>query len=190
MRKFIIGFIVVFSLIVFKALYFDSSQKKGDFDPAFHIEGNTTATFTLKDTEGKDYTISQYGDKFVVDGYDNKLVVFNFFATYCSGCRKEIPMLVDLKKKYGDKIQIIGVAVDNDLSNDKLKEFKEEFSSNYSMANGSKNNLEWAICSTLPAGSCNAIPLNILYTKGQYRLSEKGAGEDLGYIENVISTIP
>lgn len=43
-----------------------------------------------------------------------KVVMINFFATWCPPCREEIPALVDLAKKYGDKVVIVGLSVDED----------------------------------------------------------------------------
>lgn len=187
MRLFIIGFILIISLIVYKALFLDSPQKQTQNDPAtaFHIEGNTTATFTFNDTEGKEYIVAQYGDQFIVEGYDNNLVVFNFFGTYCPGCRKEIPMLVDLQNKYGNKVQIIGISVDDGLTKDKLKEFKSEMGANYSMNVGT-DRLRSLMCQTLPEGSCRGIPLTVVYSKGKLQIFNEGMGADLSYIENLI----
>lgn len=187
MRIIIIGFIVAISLIVYKAMFLDSISRTTDPATAFHIDGNATATFTIKDTEGKDYTVAQYGDRFIVEGYDNKLVVFNFFATYCPACKMEIPMLIDLKNKYEDDIQIIGISVDEDLTNDKLENFKSEFGVNYTMNVGT-DRLRSLMCDTLPQGSCGSIPLTVIYSKGKLQTFQKGVGGDLSYIEKFISS--
>jgi thiol-disulfide isomerase/thioredoxin len=187
MRLFIIGFILIVSLIVYKALFLDSSHKQTQADPstAFHIDGNATATFTFKDTEGKEYVVAQYGDRFIVEGYDNNLVVFNFFGTYCPACRQEIPMLTELKEKYGDKVQIIGVSVDKDLSTEQLKDFQDEMDVEFSMSAG-KGRLLHATCSTLPEEACHFIPLTVVYSKGKLQTYNVGA-EELSYIENLIA---
>lgn len=187
MRMFIIGTVLAIFLIVYKALYLDSPQKQTQNDPAsaFHIEGNTTATFTFNDTDGKEFVVAQYGDQFIVEGYDNNLVVFNFFGTYCPACRQEIPMLTELKEKYGDKVQIIGISVDKDLSIEQLKDFKDEMDVEFSMTPG-KGRLLHATCSTLPEEACHFIPLTVVYSKGKLQTYNVGA-EELSYIENLIS---
>ena len=38
----------------------------------------------------------------------------NFWATWCPPCREEIPELIELKKQYGDRLQIIGISEDDD----------------------------------------------------------------------------
>lgn len=46
--------------------------------------------------------------------WDGKVLVINFWATWCAPCLREIPAFVDLQKKYGDKgLQFVGVAFDD-----------------------------------------------------------------------------
>jgi thiol-disulfide isomerase/thioredoxin len=47
--------------------------------------------------------------------YQGKVVLVNFWATWCDPCRAEIPYLIDLNRKYGPKgLAIVGVALDDE----------------------------------------------------------------------------
>jgi thiol-disulfide isomerase/thioredoxin len=46
--------------------------------------------------------------------WDGKVVLINFWATWCPPCRMEIPELLELKKVYGDRLEIIGISEDDD----------------------------------------------------------------------------
>jgi thiol-disulfide isomerase/thioredoxin len=46
--------------------------------------------------------------------WGGKVVLVNFWATWCPPCREEIPELIELKKQYGDRLQIIGISEDED----------------------------------------------------------------------------
>jgi thiol-disulfide isomerase/thioredoxin len=46
--------------------------------------------------------------------YHGKVVLINFWATWCPPCREEIPEMIALANKYKDNLQIIGVSMDDD----------------------------------------------------------------------------
>jgi thiol-disulfide isomerase/thioredoxin len=50
-----------------------------------------------------------------IDQHKGKVVVLNFFATWCAPCREEIPGLVNLRRRYPvDKVTILGISLDED----------------------------------------------------------------------------
>jgi thiol-disulfide isomerase/thioredoxin len=50
-----------------------------------------------------------------LDQYKGKVVLVNFWATWCDPCKTEIPWLIDMNKKYGPKgLVILGVAMDDE----------------------------------------------------------------------------
>src|SRR5205823_3700215 len=59
-----------------------------------------------------------------------KVVLVNFWATWCPPCRAEIPDLVALQARYGDKVQVIGVSQDEG-SVEVVKRFAAEQHMNY-----------------------------------------------------------
>lgn len=68
-----------------------------DPDPAPAFKG--------KDLEGKEISL---------DVYRGKVVLLNFWATWCGPCRAEIPSLIQLQTKYKDQMQILGMNVDDE----------------------------------------------------------------------------
>jgi thiol-disulfide isomerase/thioredoxin len=65
-----------------------------------------------------------------------KVVLLNFWATWCPPCREEIPMMTDLQKRFKDKLQIVGISMD-DSSADEVKQFTEEMKIDYQIVMGS-----------------------------------------------------
>src|SRR5215470_10809379 len=61
--------------------------------------------FSLKEFGGKDLSL---------EAFRGKVVLLNFWATWCGPCREEIPGLIALQKHYAEKLQIIGLVVDED----------------------------------------------------------------------------
>lgn len=63
-----------------------------------------------------------------------KVVVLNFWATWCPPCIKETPAFVELQEEYGARgLQFVGVAIDN---KDKVKDFMDTYGVNYPMLIG------------------------------------------------------
>ena len=62
--------------------------------------------------------------------WKGKVVFINFWATWCPPCRAEIPVLIDLANRYKDRLQIVGVSLDDDGPQD-VKKFAEHFGINY-----------------------------------------------------------
>lgn len=60
--------------------------------------------------------------------YKGKVLVLDFYATWCGPCREETPHLVALQKKYGDQgLQIVGLNVGGDDDREKVPAYAREF---------------------------------------------------------------
>ncbi|HTS10665.1 MAG TPA: TlpA disulfide reductase family protein [Candidatus Limnocylindrales bacterium] len=62
--------------------------------------------------------------------WHGKVVLLNFWATWCPPCREEIPEMIELASRYKDRLQVIGVSMD-DGSVDDVKAFVKEEGMNY-----------------------------------------------------------
>ena len=62
-----------------------------------------------------------------------KVVIVNFWATWCGPCRAEVPDLVALQAKYKDTLQVIGISED-EAGVDVVKRFAAEHRINYPIA--------------------------------------------------------
>lgn len=89
--------------------------------------GETTiAAMTFADLDGKPQGFGQWR---------GKVVVVNFWATWCAPCREEIPLLVKLQEKYRDYgLQLVGVAIDQP---EKVRPYALEMGMNFPILIGS-----------------------------------------------------
>ncbi len=76
--------------------------------------------FTLKDMHGVDVTLASF---------KGKVILLNFWATWCGPCRAEIPSLVELQEQYADDLVVLGLSVDDTA--EKLLPYAAEFKMNY-----------------------------------------------------------
>jgi len=82
--------------------------------------------FTLKDSSGRDVNLADY---------KGKVILLDFWATWCGPCKVEIPWFVEFQQKYGAQgFQVIGVSYDD--TPDKLKPFMTAMKMNYVVLQG------------------------------------------------------
>src|SRR5215475_8154091 len=77
-----------------------------------------------KDVNGKELSL---------EAYKGKVVLLNFWATWCGPCRAEIPGLIRIQEVYKDRLQIIGMDVDDD-DPEQLRAFVKNRGINYPVA--------------------------------------------------------
>jgi len=82
--------------------------------------------FTLKDVNEKEITLASY---------KGKVILLDFWATWCGPCKIEIPGFVEMQNAYGPKgFQVIGISIDDRA--DQLKPFVDEYKMNYPVLQG------------------------------------------------------
>lgn len=75
---------------------------------------------TLQSLDGAPQTLA---------GLRGKILVINYWATWCAPCREEIPLFVRLQREYAAKnVQFVGIAIDQV---DKVRTFAREFNVDY-----------------------------------------------------------
>lgn len=82
--------------------------------------------FTVTTLDGKQLSLADL---------KGKVVIVDFWGTWCPPCKAEIPHFVELKKQYGDKLEIVGMTWENGQQGDaviaKVKKFASETGINY-----------------------------------------------------------
>ncbi len=94
-----------------------------------------------------------------ISDYTGKVVVLDFWATFCPPCLEEIPHLNDLKNKYGTDLHIVGLHVGGEEDQAKVPEFVERLKINYALAYPDD-----ALTGAL-MGTNNAIPQTYVFNR-------------------------
>src|SRR6202140_1611726 len=108
-----VGVIVATVLLLIGATYYADKKTRVSSNVAAHKDysadksiGLPAPTVHFKDLDGKDTSL---GD------YNGKVVLVNFWATWCDPCREEIPWLIDMQQKYSAKgFTVLGIAMDEE----------------------------------------------------------------------------
>ncbi|HEY1111789.1 MAG TPA: redoxin domain-containing protein [Opitutaceae bacterium] len=130
--------------------------------------------WSLKDLEGK--VVSS-------DSLKGKVVVLDFWATWCPPCRAEIPGYVELQKQYGkDGLVIVGASAD-EAGPAVVKEFAAKMGINYTMLMADE-----AISSAF--GGVEALPTTFLIDRnGQIRDRKVGMEEKAEYEQKIVAVL-
>jgi cytochrome c biogenesis protein CcmG/thiol:disulfide interchange protein DsbE len=118
------------------------------------------------------------GQKVDLSSYRGKVVLLDFWATWCDPCREEIPHFVQLQDKYGNRgLQIIGVSMDD--GPEPVREFAQRFKMNYPVVMGNAKTGELY-------GGVLGLPIAFLITRDG-RISAKHIGAtDISVLENEV----
>lgn len=143
------------------ALLFGAWVARSLLDAGGSRDAGTLLAVSLPDLAGEQQALGQW---------KGKLLVVNFWATWCAPCREEMPMFVEAQRTHGAKgLQFVGVAVDDA---GKVRQFAESIGLNYPSLIGGYGAME--LSRTL-GNSLMALPFTVVVGRdGQIMLTHLG----------------
>ncbi len=117
--------------------------------------------FEMKDLDGKVHSVSEW---------DGKVLVLNFWAPWCSPCKKELPIFIELQEKYAVQgLQFLGLAVDTPAE---VKNFLQELPLNYPTLVGENEAMDIA---RIYGNNIGALPYTVIINRsGKIVFTRKG----------------
>jgi thiol-disulfide isomerase/thioredoxin len=109
-------------------------------------------TARLPDIEGRPQALEQWR---------GKVLVVNFWATWCAPCREEIPVFMKVQDKWAARgLQVVGIAIDD---TDKVRPYAAELKINYPILVGGLDGIELA----RQAGNrLGGLPFTVVFDRG------------------------
>jgi thiol-disulfide isomerase/thioredoxin len=103
-RLALIGAAVLFAGVGVGASWWLRPPEPATAEPAAHSQSSNVWEYRLPDLAGREQDLAQWR---------GKVVVINFWATWCPPCREEIPAFIRLQERYAKAgVQFLGLAVD------------------------------------------------------------------------------
>ncbi len=148
--------------------------KQEETQPATDNETNKQveqSSIVLHTTGGMQITLKATPKGIIFEGYEGKVVIVNFFATWCPPCKAEIPHLADIQSAFKENLQIIGVLMEENKEDITIQKFEKMMGINYPVANSPENFL---LSDAL--GGIKSLPTTVMYDKnGDYFTHYVGA---------------
>ena len=150
MKKYSIFFLILFGLSITGCKKNVKVEPENKTNPA--VENSESSglapNFDLTSTDGKNIKLSDF---------KGKVVIVDFWATWCPPCRKGIPDLIELQKEFKNNLVVIGISLDQDTKSDVVP-FIKKYGINYPIVYGTNQVI-------MDYGSINAIPTSFVINK-------------------------
>ena len=123
---FVALFVAILAMLA-SGKYLDRVRKHGPMKLVGNVQGKAAPDFALASLDGKKVKLSDFR---------GKAVLLNFWATWCSPCKVEMPWFEQLQKQYGrDGLVVLGVAMD-DSKPATIAKFASDLGVNYQVLLG------------------------------------------------------
>ncbi len=128
MTKIVLSIVLVLSIYIFSVNMNGNKSTDISKDNVIgKLDGDKAPDFSLKSVEGKTIKLSDY---------KGKVVIIDFWATWCGPCRRGIPDLVSIQKEFKDDLVIIGISLDAEKTIKDVPGFVKSYSINYPIVYG------------------------------------------------------
>ncbi len=142
----------------------DKQQNEQESQKVLKEKKSEENIINLSTIENKTIKLTAIKEGIIFENYKGKIILLDFFATWCPPCLAEIPHLNAIQTSYQDQVQLIGILMEENKSNDEMENFKFENSITFPITNSPANfQLSQAL------GGIESLPTMVMYDKnGEY----------------------
>lgn len=162
--------ILIYGIVALCLLGLYLAGRRTASKPKPYTAGNSAPDFTLTGIDGKKLSLSDY---------HGKVVLLDFWATWCTPCRAEIPQFVEMQNRYASQgFQVVGISMDDDAK--PVKEFYQQFKMNYPVAVGDDKLAQ-------SFGGVLGLPVNFVIDRDGHIVKKFLGATDVSVIEQTVT---
>lgn len=155
--------LITVMLLIMTTTLFGCEGKSSQIGKTPEAAGN------IDDEKAPDFTLlTLNGEEVKLTDYSGKIVILDFWATWCAPCRKGIPDLVSIQNEYKDEIVVIGISLDQPSTQRNIQLFIDHFGINYPVVLGTQE-------VSVAYGYIQAIPTSFIID-GERNIVQKHVG--------------
>jgi thiol-disulfide isomerase/thioredoxin len=140
--------------------YFGNRPPASPATPSVRLaQPRALESFSVRDLDGREVATA---------AWSGKVVVVNFWATWCLPCRREIPELVALQNRHRDRLVVVGI-IDDKAPDSTVREFMSSLGVNYPVVRST-----FELAQRFP--SVEVLPMTVVVDR-QTRIASVRAGE-------------
>jgi thiol-disulfide isomerase/thioredoxin len=150
MEKIMLKNLLAIMLLILTTTLFSCEGRSSQFGNLLKTASNTD------DEKAPDFTLlTLSGEEVKLTDYPDKIVILDFWATWCGPCRRGIPDLVSIQNEYKEEVVVIGISLDQPSTQRNIQPFIDHFEINYPIVLGT---LEVVVA----YGNIQAIPTSFI----------------------------
>ena len=133
---------------------------------------NSLGQFKLPDLDGKEQRLSQW---------QGKVLLINFWATWCPPCREEIPVFLSLRNQFSSAgFEVVGISIDY---SSKVKKYRDSMQIGYPLLDGEEKGMSMMLELGSPTGG---LPFSILYDRSGNAVHSKSGSYNQQELQSLI----
>lgn len=124
----------------------------------------------LQSINGTTLTLVRGEKGFVVENEEDKVLMMDFFGTFCAPCKEEAAHLTQLYKKNAKKFILIGLTHFEDVSDEVVRKFANDYGAFYFLSNSKQNGRIIAqVLKDINYQNMEQLPFKVVFKNGVYQ---------------------
>ena len=124
----------------------------------------------LQSINGATITLVRAEKGFFVEGEEDKVLMMDFFGTFCAPCKEEAAHLTQLYKKNAKEFILIGLTHFEDVSDEVVRKFANDYGAFYFLSNSKQNaRIIAQVLKDINYQNMEQLPFKVVFKNGNYQ---------------------